>query len=88
MVKEDSHEYVNEDTGDLLQPIPPGYVMLKRIEPQPNGPPKIEAVVVKKRAENGLAGDIIENAMAVHGNLGEPEIDFRLNSEGAKRLAR
>jgi SecD/SecF fusion protein len=86
MVKEDSSEYVNEKTGDILQPIPPGYVMLKRIEPQPNGPPTIEAVVVKKKPENRLAGDIIENAMAVHGNLGEPQIEFRLNSEGAKRF--
>ena len=86
MVKEDSSEYVNEKTGDILQPIPPGYVMLKHIEPQPNGPPTIDAVVVKKRAEPGLAGDIIENAMAIRGNLGEPQIEFRLNSEGAKRF--
>src|SRR5208282_3196656 len=86
MVKEDSSTYVNEKTGEILQPIPPGYVMLKRIEPQPNGPPEIEAVLVKKRPENGLAGDIVENAMAIRGNLGEPQIDFRLNSDGAKRF--
>ncbi len=87
MVKEDSAQYVNESTGEILQPIPPGYEMLKRIEPQPNGPPRIEAVVVKKKPENHLAGDIIENAMAIRGNLGEPQIEFRLNSEGAKRFA-
>jgi SecD/SecF fusion protein len=87
MVKSDSRQYVNEETGEILQPIPPGYEMLKRIEPQPNGPPKIEAVVVKKKPENRLAGDIVENAMAVRGNLGEPQIEFRLNSEGAKRFA-
>ena len=39
MVKEDSAEIVNEKTGELLQPIPPGYVVLKHIEQQPNGPP-------------------------------------------------
>jgi SecD/SecF fusion protein len=86
MVKEDSSQYVNPETGDLLQPVPPGYEMLKRSEPQPTGPPKIEAVVVKKRPENRLAGDIVETAMAVRGNLGEPQIEFRLNSEGAKRF--
>jgi SecD/SecF fusion protein len=86
MVKEDSREYIDEKTGDLLQPIPPGYVVLKRIEPQPNGQPTIEAVVVKKKAESGLSGDIIENAMAVRGNMGEPQIEFRLKSEGAKRF--
>ncbi len=86
MVKEDSAEIVNEKTGELLQPIPPGYVVLKRIEQQPNGPPVMDAVVVKKKAENGLAGDIVKNAMAVRGNLGEPQIDFQLNDNGAKRF--
>ncbi len=86
MVKEDSSTYINEKTGDILQPIPPGYQVLKRIEPQPNGPPEIEAVLVKKKAENGLSGDIVENAMAIRGNLGEPQIDFRLNDQGAKRF--
>jgi SecD/SecF fusion protein len=81
MVKEDSDEIVKNN-----EPIPPGYVLLKHVEPQPNGPPVVEAVVVKKKPENGLAGDIIENAMAVRGNLGEPLINFRLNSDGAKRF--
>ncbi len=86
MVKEDSAEYVNEKTGEIVQPIPPGYVVLRRVEAQPNGPAIMEAVVVKKRAEAGLAGDIIENAFAMRGNLGLPEIEFRLNKEGAKRF--
>ena len=81
MVKEDSDEIIKNN-----EPIPPGYVLLKRVEQQPNGPPVIEQIVVKKKAEPGLSGDIIENAMAVRGNLGEPQIDFRLNSEGAKRF--
>jgi len=81
MVKEDSQEII-----DNHEPIPPGYVLLKRVEPQPNGPPTIEQVIVKKKPENGLAGDIVKNAMAVRGNLGEPQIDFQLNDEGAKRF--
>jgi SecD/SecF fusion protein len=81
MVKEDSDEIIKNN-----EPIPPGYVLLKRVEQQPNGPPIIEQVIVKKRPENGLAGDIVKNAMAVRGNLGEPQIDFQLNDEGAKRF--
>jgi SecD/SecF fusion protein len=81
MVKEDSQEII-----DNHEPIPPGYVLLKRVEPQPNGPPIIEQVIVKKKPENGLAGDIVKNAMAVRGNLGEPQIDFQLNDEGARRF--
>jgi preprotein translocase subunit SecD len=46
----------------------------------------MEQVVVKKKPENGLAGDIVKNAMAVRGNLGEPQIDFTLTDEGAKRF--
>ena len=72
MVKEDSDEIIKKQ----LKPIPPGYELLKQVEPQPNGPPIIEQVVVKKKPENGLAGDIVKNAMAVRGNLGEPQIDF------------
>jgi SecD/SecF fusion protein len=81
MVKEDSDEIIKNN-----EPIPPGYELLKRVEPQPNGPPTIEQIIVKKKPEHGLAGDIIENAYATRGNLGEPQIEFRLNSEGAKRF--
>src|ERR1035437_2960329 len=81
MVKEDSDEIIKNN-----EPIPPGYVLLKSAEQQPNGPPTIEQVIVKKRAENGLHGDIVKNAMAVRGNLGEPQIDFQLNADGAKRF--
>jgi len=42
--------------------------------------------VVKKRAENGLRGDIVKSAMVGRGNMGEPEIEFRLNDDGAKRF--
>jgi len=81
MVKEDSDDIIKNS-----EPIPPGYVLLKRVEKQPTGPPTVELVVVKKKAEPGLAGDIIQNAMAVRGNLGEPQIDFTLNSQGGKRF--
>ena len=81
MVKEDSDEIIKNN-----EPIPPGYEKLRREEPQPNGPPTIEQIIVKKKPEHGLSGDIVENAMAIRGNLGEPQIEFRLNSEGAKRF--
>jgi SecD/SecF fusion protein len=61
--------------------------LLKHISQQPSGPPQIEEYVVKKRPENGLAGDIVKNAMVVRGSLGEPQIDFTLNDDGAKKFA-
>lgn len=81
MVSDESDQIIKN--GD---PIPPGYELLKRVQPQPGGPPHIEEVLVKKTAENGLAGDIVQNAMMTRGNLGEPEINFMLTSDGAKRF--
>ena len=80
---------VSEDSDKIIrngEPIPPGYELLKRVQPQPSGPPQIEEVIVKKKAENGLAGDIVANAMMGRGNLGEPEINFTLTSDGGKRF--
>src|SRR5208283_5570333 len=57
MVKEDSDEILKNG-----EPIPPGYQLLKRVDPQPSGPPHVTEVIVKKKAENGLAGDIVQNA--------------------------
>jgi SecD/SecF fusion protein len=87
MVKDDSSEIVNEKNGQILQPIPPGYEMLKKIEQQPSGPPIAEYLVVRKKAENGLAGDIIENAGVSRDNLGNAVIEFRLTKDGGLRFA-
>jgi SecD/SecF fusion protein len=86
MVKEDSAQIVNERTGQILQPIPPGYELLEHIDQQPSGPPIPEYVVVKKKAENGLAGDIIQNAIVSRDNLGNPQINFTLTKEGGLRF--
>jgi len=84
MVRDDSQEII-----DNKQPIPPGYLLLKHIEPQPNGaPPKVEQAIVNKKPANGLAGDIVKSAMVVRGNLGEPQIDFTLTDDGAKKFAK
>ena len=82
MVKEDSQEII-----DNHEPIPPGYELLKHIELQPNNaPPRLDEVVVKKKPENNLAGDFVKNAYVSRGNLGEPQIDFELTGDGAKRF--
>ncbi len=75
---------VKEDSDDIIQnnePIPPGYELLKHVEPPQNGkqsPPEI--VVVKKKAEPGLSGDIVKSAQMGRGNLGEPLI--RIHAHG------
>jgi len=84
MVRDDSQEII-----DNHQPVPPGYVLLKHVEPQANGQPtKTEEVVVSKKPVNGLAGDIVRSSMVTRGNLGEPEIEFTLTDDGSKKFAR
>ena len=85
MVKEDSNEYFDQK-GELTQPVPYGYELLKHVDQQANGQSHLEQVIVKKKPENGLAGDIVKNAMVVRGNLGEPQIDFQLSDDGAKKF--
>ena len=87
MVKDDSDEIIAAMHKGEPVAIPPGYEILKHISQQPDGPPHVEEYVVKKKPENGLYGDIVKNAMVVRGNLGEPQIDFTLNDDGAKKFA-
>jgi SecD/SecF fusion protein len=82
MVKPDSDEILKNG-----EPIPPGYVLLKRVEPQPTGPPHVTEVIVKKKAENGLAGDIVKNAYVQRDNFGNPQINFELTKDGGERFA-
>jgi len=81
MVHENSDEIIRN--GD---PIPPGYELLKHLETMKNNQTRLEQVIVSKKPENGLAGDIIKSTSVVRGNMGEPQIDFELTPEGAKRF--
>lgn len=86
MVHERSAEIVDERTGVLREPVPLGYEVLKHVDQLANGQSEMEAFVVKKKPENGLFGDIVKSAMVVRGNLGEPQIDFTLTDDGAKKF--
>jgi len=65
--------------------VQPGYEILKRKEMMRNGRERVEEVEVKKKPE--MTGSGIKSATVVRGNLGEPQIDFTLDSEGADRFA-
>ncbi|HXC36103.1 MAG TPA: protein translocase subunit SecD [Candidatus Acidoferrales bacterium] len=79
---------VHDDSAAILQnhePIPPGYEVLKApLEPGQTMP---EPFVVGKKAVGGLAGDFVTKAWVSYGNLGEPQINFSLTTEGAKEFA-
>lgn len=87
LVKEDSDQYVDPATGQILQPIPPGYEVLRHAEPPQNGKPQPpEIVVVKKKAEAGLAGDIVKSARMGRDSIGAPNIEFELTDAAGKRF--
>ncbi|HEY5344895.1 MAG TPA: protein translocase subunit SecD [Verrucomicrobiae bacterium] len=81
MVKDDSDEIIKNG-----EPIPYGYELLKHVDQQQDGTTRLEQFIVKKKPENGLYGDIIKNAMVIRGNLGEPQINFELTDDGAKKF--
>ncbi len=80
---------VNDNSDEIIRngdPIPLGYELLKHVEQLPNNQTRIEQVVVKKTPENGLAGDIVKSAMVNRNSMGQPEIDFELTADGAKKF--
>ena len=86
LVKEDSDQIVNPATGEILQPVPPGYERMKLVEQQANGKSTPEYLVIKKTPERELSGAIVKGAQMGRGNLGEPLIEFTLTDEAGKRF--
>jgi SecD/SecF fusion protein len=80
---------VHDNSDEIIrngEPIPAGYQLMKRVQQGADGKSTLEQEIVRRKPENGLAGDIIKNAMVVRGNLGEPQIDFTLTDDGAKKF--
>jgi SecD/SecF fusion protein len=78
---------VAEDSDDLVKSgaIPPGYELLQQKERATSGAERIEQMMVKKKPE--LTGRAVKSAVAARGPMGDPEIEFTLNDDGAKRFA-
>ena len=64
--------------------VQPGYEILKLKKKNSNGQERTEDVEVKKRPE--MTGSGIKNAMVGRSTLGEPEIEFTLDSQNAERF--
>jgi SecD/SecF fusion protein len=81
---------VKDDSDDIIkngEPIPYGYELMKHVDQQADGTMRLEQFIVKKKPENGLYGDIVKSAYVSRGNLGEPQINFELTDDGAKKFA-
>ncbi len=81
---------VHPESDRLIQngEVPPGYEILKREVLSPPRPVYLERVLVKTETELGLSGNLIEHAMVLRGNRGEPEIAFTMQPEAAAAFAK
>jgi len=80
---------VNDNSDEIIksnEPIPPGYEVFQSLELVP-GQTLPERLVVKKEAENGLAGAIVQSAHVAYGNMGEPQIEFEMNKDATAQFA-
>jgi SecD/SecF fusion protein len=64
----------------------PGYEVLN-IESEQDGVKTLRPHLVKRRAERGLTGEYVSGANVGYGPLGQPNIQFELNSEGGSLFA-
>jgi preprotein translocase subunit SecD len=80
---------VNDNSEEIVknnEPIPNGYEMLQSLQLVP-GQKLPERLIVKKKPEDGLAGDFVQSAAVTYGNMGEPQIEFEMNKNATARFA-
>ncbi len=79
---------VHEDSDNLIHEgmTPPGYEILKLKEVNSEGQQRIVPYLVKKKPE--LTGKYIKSAVASRDQVGQPEIEFTLTSEGGDIFSR
>ena len=82
LVHENSDQMI--ERGELL----PGYELLKHEQGTTSHGRSMEQVIVKKRSEAGLSGNLIKEAMVVRGQLGESEINFALQPDATAAFAK
>jgi len=80
LVHADSDRLIAEGT------IEPGYEVLRRKAKGKDGREVFEAVMVKKRPE--MDGSFLKSATVVRGNMGEPQINFSLDGDGATKFGK
>jgi len=78
---------VHPESDQLLAQgiIEPGYEVLREEIKQPDGSKQVVSYLVKRGAERGLTGKYVTRAMVTRNHItNEPEIQFEMDSEGAK----
>lgn len=77
---------VHENSAELISQgaVEPGYEVMKMKMKQPDGREIVQSYLVKKKAERGLTGKYVKSAMVTRDSVGQPEISFTMDSQGAE----
>jgi SecD/SecF fusion protein len=67
---------------------PPGYVLMKETQTLPDGRKEIRPYIVERRSVPGLSGKNIKSSNVIRGQLNDPQIAFRFDTDGATTFAR
>lgn len=65
----------------------PGYTVFSNVVSMPNGRIQTERLLVKRKPEPGLSGNLVKNAWVDRGSLGQPEIMFEMTPLAAAAFA-
>ncbi|HMJ92415.1 MAG TPA: protein translocase subunit SecD [Candidatus Acidoferrum sp.] len=82
--------WVHDENQTLLQQsiVPPGYQRMRHVQENQRGETQVSEYIVSRTAIPGLNGKNLKNANMSRGLLGEPEIHFLLDTEGATAFAK
>ncbi len=82
--------WVHDDNDTLLKEgiVPPGYQRMREVQENAKGEKQIREYIVSKTAIPGLNGKNVKTAAMSRDTLGQPEIAFNLDTEGASAFAK
>jgi preprotein translocase subunit SecD len=80
---------VHPESDDLIKQglLMPGYTLLSNVVSMPDGRKQTETLLVKRKPEPGLSGNLVKNAWVNRDSFGQPEIMFEMTPVAATAFA-
>jgi SecD/SecF fusion protein len=80
---------VHPESDNLIKQglFSPGYTLLSNVVSMPDGRRQIETLLVKRKPEPGLSGNLVKNAWVDRDSFGHPDIMFEMTPVAAAAFA-
>jgi preprotein translocase subunit SecD len=80
---------VHAESDDFIKQglVLPGYTLLSNVVSMPDGRRQIETLLVKRKPEPGLSGNLVKNAWVDRDRFGQPQIMFEMTPVAAAAFA-